>query len=117
MKRLCIIIFLILLLPILLIWTDKFGSHLAVKRARTLRIGDSKKRVEQILGHPVSTFSPLPQARTNFVAALLSVRSETWAYGSRLELHHAFAKEFPYFCPVRLRLFSPDADDVAIEFD
>jgi outer membrane protein assembly factor BamE (lipoprotein component of BamABCDE complex) len=117
MKTLGIIFVLILALAALVVGIDWLSTHTSTTRVRAVRVGDTKHQVEQILGRPVTTFTPLPEARTNFVAALLSVRAETWAYGSRLELRRPFQAEFPYFLPVRLRLFQPDADDVSIEFD
>ena len=117
MKKLGIIVVVILILGALVVAIDCLSAHSLTKRARAIRVGDSKQQVERLLGRPVTSFTPLPEARTNFVAALLSVRSETWAYGSRLELRDPFQAEFPYFFPIRLRLFKPEADDIAIEFD
>ena len=117
MKKLGIFVLGILLLFMFVVGMDALISHSRAIRGRTVHVGDSKQQVEQILGHPVSVFTPLPEARTNIVAALLSVSSETWAYGSRLELRRPFQPEFPYVFPFRLRLFQPDADDVAVEFD
>ena len=117
MKKLGMIALAILLLAMDVVSIDSVSTHSTVTRVRKLRVGDSKHEVEHILGRPVSVFKPLPEARTNLVAALLSVGSETWAYGSRLDLRQPFCSEFPYFYPFRLRLFKPDSDDVAIEFD
>src|SRR5438105_1696879 len=115
MKKLGMIALAILLSAMVVVSIDSVVTHSKVTRVRKLRVGDSKQEVEQILGRPVSVFKPLPQARTNLVAALLGVGSETWAYGSRLDFHEPFHSEFPYFYPFRLRLFAPDSDDVAIE--
>ena len=116
-KRLGIILGLALLVAMLAVGIDRLTAQSLAKRVRAVRIGDSQQQVAQLVGRPVGTFTPLPEAQTNMVAAILSVRSETWAYGSRLNLRHPFEKEFPYFLPIRFRLFHPDADDVSIEFD
>jgi hypothetical protein len=86
------------------------------KLAKSVRIGDSKSRVEKLLGKPVAVLKPSPQASTNFVAALLFVQNETWFYGKSLELAHS-----SHFPSVRLdlkwRFFKPESNDVAIVFD
>jgi len=90
------------------------------RKARTIKVGDSKQQVEAVLGEAEAKFVPSSmssQATTNFWVAFLSVQSETWAYGKRLDLQDAFLSKFPYFYPIRFRLFRPDSDDVAIEFD
>lgn len=117
MKKLGIIVVMTLALAALAVGMNWLSTRTFMTRVRTVRVGDTRHQVEKILGRPVAAYTPLPEARTNWVAALLSVRSETWAYGSRLELRDPFQSEFPYFCPIRLRLFQPDVDDVAIEFD
>jgi hypothetical protein len=99
---------------------DHLRSTSIQRKARTIKVGDSKQQVERALGEADTIFDPSSfsaQVTTNFWAAFLSVQSETWAYGSRLDLRHAFQSEFPYFYPFRFRLFAPDADDVAIEFN
>ena len=115
MKKLGIIVLSILLLAMLVVSFDSLRTRSTAKRARAIRIGDSKKRVTEILGHPVTAF--LPQPRTNIALLFLGPSSETWAYGSRLELRQPFQKEFPYFMPIRVRFFIPDKDDVAVKFD
>jgi hypothetical protein len=55
----------------------------------------------------VTPFSPL--WRTDAAAALFCDTAETWAYGS----HFNFRSRFPW---LRLRLFLPDPDDIAVEF-
>ena len=117
MKKLGIIVVVILLLATVVVGIDSMSTHSTATRVRAMQVGDSKRQVEQLLGRPITIFTPSPAARTNFVAALLSVGSETWAYGSRLELRRPFRSDFPYFFRVRWRLFRPDIDDVAIEFD
>jgi len=89
---------------------DIFYASSLRSRAQSIKVGDSKQHVEQVLGRATAMFVPNPQA-------LFSVDRETWAYGKRLQFHEAFDSKFPYFYPLRFRLFSPDDDDVAIEFD
>jgi hypothetical protein len=113
MKKLGIIIAVLLAVVMLLFTIDDWHSHSLRKRALSLRTGDSKQRVESVLGKPITIFMPSPQARTNFLAALLSVRSETWAYGNRLDLRLAFHGEIP----VCFRWFGPGSNDVAVVFD
>jgi len=115
-----LIVFGILLLALLAVGIDRMSTGSIARRARTLRVGDSKQLVEERLGRPVRVFVPLPDARTNMVAAMLSVNGETWAYGSQLDFRRSFHAGFPYFFPsrlVRFRIFKPADDDVAIEFD
>ena len=62
----------------------------------------------------------MPDASTNLVANLLSVESETWAYGSSFDFSQTFHTKFPYFSPgagIRFRFFKPEPNDVAIEFN
>src|SRR5258705_5088897 len=82
-------------------------------RAQEIRVGDSRQHVEQVLGRPTIVFMPPPPG----ARGLVIIRPETWAYGSRLQIRDAFHATFPYFYPLRLRLFGPDDGDVAIEFD
>ena len=117
MKKLRLFALAIFILVLAVVFIDNLSTYSLATRARNLRVGDSKHHVEQILGRPMGWFQPPPQTPTNLIAALLSVRAETWAYGSRLELRQPFISEFPYFFPFRIRLFRPDSDDVVVEFD
>ena len=114
MKKLGIMFLAVLSLALLI---RAVNSRSMKTRAQAVRVGDTRQNVERLLGRPVTVFTPSQQASTNFLAALLSVRTETWAYGDRLDLRQPFHSEFPYFYPFRLRLFQPDADDIAVEFD
>lgn len=116
MKKLVVIVATILILTVLAVVIHRRSVHSFTMHVRAIHVGDSKQKVEQLLGPPVASFTPLPEARTNYVISLMSVHSETWAYGSELE-RHPFSSEFPYFDPFRIRIFKPDTDDVAIEFD
>src|SRR5215216_5659454 len=78
-------------------------------RARTLRVGDSKKKVEQLLGRPIQIFVPQPDVLARML--LGGVDDETWVYGSRFHFRQPFHGEFPYFSPsrlVRFRFGGPD---------
>jgi hypothetical protein len=120
MRKLCTTCLAIVFLALLVVGIDRVSINSVARRARALRVGNSKQQVELLLGRPTKIFTPMPEARSNFIAALLSVSSETWAYGSRLDLHQPFHPAFPYFSLgdlIRLRLFKPEKDDIAIEFD
>ena len=118
-------ILLILLLPAILLllgvcfdsWRNMSLSH----RAKKLNVGDSKATVRKVLGEPNAVFQPsetlLAGVYTNAWAGLFTVVRETWSYGSRLDLKNSISAKFPYFWPFRFRIFRPDSDDVAIEFD
>ncbi len=80
------------------------------RRASLLKPGATRAEVQKVLGRPTSTF--MPYTGTNFPVWLLSVHAETWAYGSTFDLHSAFHGEVP----LHLRLFRPDANDVAVVF-
>ena len=86
-------------------------------RAKAIKIGDSKQQVENLLGRATTVFTPPTPPPTNALTYIFVVSRETWAYGSKFQLHDAFQSEFPYFLPIRFRLFRPDDDDVAVEFD
>jgi hypothetical protein len=79
-------------------------------RAHAIKVGDTKAQVEQRLGRAtaVTPFSAL--WRTNAAAALFCDTAKTWAYGS----HFDFQSGFPR---LRVRMFLPDPDDIAVEFD
>jgi hypothetical protein len=113
MKKAAIILALPILFVMLLSLGDLWHSHSLRKRALSLQPGDTKEQVQKALGKPLQIFMPSPQAKTNFVAALLSVRSETWAYGRWFDLSLVFHGEFP----VVFRMFKPEEKDVSVVFD
>jgi outer membrane protein assembly factor BamE (lipoprotein component of BamABCDE complex) len=120
MKKLSIVFIGVALLALLLVGADRLNTSFLVRKVRVLQVGDSKQRVEYVLGSPASVFNPMTDARSNLAVALLSVSSETWAYGRYLDFHQPFHTEYPYFFPgdmLRFRIFKPDSDDIAIEFD
>ncbi|HKS35721.1 MAG TPA: hypothetical protein VJW76_00925 [Verrucomicrobiae bacterium] len=96
-------------------WDWRRANSLA-DRARRISIGDSKEQVEKVLGKPNNVFSPPAAGETNAVFLILSVRRETWAYGPKFDLRHSIHSEFPFFWPFKFRLFTPDTNDVRIEF-
>lgn len=110
MKKLGIILVLLIALLMTLSLVDMWHSSSLRKRAMSLKLGDSKADVQRVLGHPTCVF--IPPSGTNFVAWLLSVHSETWAYGSRFDVALAFRGE----SPLRFRMFRPDSNDVAVVF-
>lgn len=111
MKKLGFMLALFLLLFMALSIAGMWHLGSLRKRAVSLKAGDTKADVQRVLGRPVSVFVPAPG--TNFVAWLLSVKSETWAYGSRYDLGALFHGE----SPLRLRLFRPESNDVAVVFN
>ena len=78
-------------------------------RACQLSVGDSAARVIQLLGEPTLI---LPKSNHGWIR-----ETETWGYGGVFDWPNAVGKEWPFFCPFRLRLFGHDPDDVVIEFD
>jgi hypothetical protein len=105
---------------VLLLGLDYMKAASVSGRARTIRVGDSKNQVEAVLGRPAHVFRPLPDASTNVVAIILSVDSETWAYGRTFDLQAPFRTKAPFISPLefyRYRLFKPYPDDTAIAFD
>lgn len=78
--------------------TDAIRARSAPRRAMAVKIGDSRAQVRSKLGRP----SAITHGIFN--------SSETWAYGGYLNWQHL--ESF-----IRFRLFSPDADEVAIQFD
>jgi hypothetical protein len=119
-----IIGFVLLLSAIVLFLVAAFDSRrtMSIKRlAKQVKVGDSKQSVRKSLGDPDGIYQPseklIAEAHTNWIAAFFTVGRETWAYGRRLDFKHAFSREFPYFYPVRIRMFRPDSEDLSIEFD
>ena len=92
---------------------DLWRSGSVSRRALSLKAGGSKVQVRKALGRPGRIFTPLPQVRPNIMAWLLSVRSETWAYGRRFDLGLAFQGDLP----ILFRMFGPEEHDVSVVFD
>lgn len=110
MKRFVIIPLGVVSLALVVLLGGAFQASSRRTRAVSIKNGDTKADVERRLGSAtmVTPFSPL--WRTNAVAALLCETAETWAYDS----HFAFRSQFPW---LRFRLFLPDPDDIAVEFN
>lgn len=101
-----------------LAWFIHWRANSFRARAQSIKVGDSNEQVEKLLGRPTCIFlrDPIdPAGVTNFGTFILSVHSETWAYGSSLA-KRPFQPEFPYFFPFRWRTGSPFTDDVVIVF-
>jgi hypothetical protein len=109
-RRFAIISLGVVLLALVFVLAGAFQVSSRRTRAVTIKIGDTKAEVERRLGSAtmVTPFSPL--WRTNAVTALLCDTAETWAYGS----HFDFRSQFPW---LRFRLFLPEPDDIAVEFN
>ena len=73
-------------------------THLFAKRFQQIRMGDAKQTVLTILGAPTQVFTPSTDSGG---AWTLGVGVETWAYGRLF----------------KVRIFGPNSDDFAIEFD
>ena len=102
------------------VWTDLWRVHRLKSKAGKLRVGQSQNRVRDILGEPNVVFAKgtgLLDGTTLLPGISVGQSPERWAYGRRFDWKDAFHEEFPYFYPIRLRLFGPDDQDVAIEFD
>jgi hypothetical protein len=112
MKKLGIIFLLLIVLLMALSLGEIWHSGSLRKRAMLLKPGDTKSDVQRVLGRPTCVFIPPSGTNLNFVAWLLSVHSETWAYGKRFDLALAFRGE----SPLRFRMFRPDSNDVAVVF-
>jgi hypothetical protein len=93
---------------------DTVHSRSFVTTVQSINVGDSKERVAAILGQAIQVFKPPRKTPAGFYFGVLL---ETWAYGKRFDWQHCFYSEFPYFCPLKFRIFGPAADDVAVEFD
>ena len=112
MKRTTIIVALVILVILAaLTAVDSYRSRSFVTRVQNIKVGDSKERVVAALGRATDVFTP-PQ-----ILPGLGVGAETWAYGKRFDWQHCFRSTFPYFWPLRVRVFNPDSDDFVIRFD
>ena len=96
-----------------IVW-DYWQFRRAQSRAQTIGIGDSKATVEAVLGKPTAIF---PKGSGVLDGPLFGFSPERWAYGSDFDWKNSFSTEFPFFLPFRCRIFGPDEEDVAIEFD
>ena len=113
MKRFALIAALVTL-PIVAFVFDAFRARSFATRVQRIKVGDSREKVVATLGRATEAFTP-PQKIPS--GLYLGVRVETWAYGKRFDWQHCFYSKFPYFWPLKVRLFGPDSDDVEVEFD
>jgi hypothetical protein len=68
------------------------------------------------MGAATWVFTPTPrEERKGYL--YIGVEVETWAYGNSFDWTNCFYSKFPYFFPIKFRLFFPDANDISIEFD
>ena len=113
MKKLGVILVLVIVLLMSLSTAEMWHSASLRKRAMLLKPGDTKADVQRALGRPTRVFIPPPlDTSLNFVVWLLSVHSETWAYGSTFDLRLAFQGEWP----IRFRMFRPYSNDLVVVF-
>lgn len=89
------------------------------QRARSIPIAATYEEVIDILGRPTMKFprgsGPFDQTP---LVVFTGVSPETWAYGSRFDWSNCVTDTFPYVgSPFRWRMFGPDDEDVAVEFD
>lgn len=96
---------------------DSFYVRSIRARAKSLQQAMTKEEVVRVLGSPTTRFAKGSGVFDGALFGLIPDSPEQWAYGSRFDWGNAFSKEPPYFFPFRFRLFAPDEDDVAIEFD
>lgn len=83
-----------------LLTVDACRARSAARRAKTIKLGDTKQQVRQKLGRP-----------SDITVAGIFDHSETWAYGGYVDWQHLPS------CPIRFRLFGPDSDEAAIRFN
>jgi hypothetical protein len=79
-------------------------------KARNIKLGDTKAEVERQLGKATAVERLSTLWRSNATAALFCDTTEAWAYGDQLD----FKSKFPW---IRVRMFLPHPDDIAVEFD
>lgn len=73
-------------------------TYLFARKFQQIRMGDAKETVLTVLGQPTQVFTPPTDSSGGWT---LGVGVETWAYGRLF----------------KVRLFGPNSDDFAIEFD
>ena len=114
MRRLVIIVVLLTIAAVASTALDNLRSRSFVRRVQRVKVGDSKARVLAMVGQATAVFMPVQKSPSGLD---LGVRVETWAYGKRLDWRHCLWPKFPYFWPLKFRLFGPDPGDVEVEFD
>ena len=114
MKFLTVTLLVIALLVAGIATQDSLRPRAASRRAAVIRVGDSKSRVLSTLGPPTRT-RPVPwkYSHLGFPQPVL------WCYGRNYDWHRPFSRRAPYIvhCVEDEWSFSPEADDVLVEFD
>lgn len=83
-----------------LLTVDACRARSALRRVNSVKVGDTKQQVRNVLGRP-----------SEITTAGIFDNSETWAYGGYVDWGDLLS------CPIHIRLFGPDADEVAIRFN
>jgi outer membrane protein assembly factor BamE (lipoprotein component of BamABCDE complex) len=83
-----------------LLTVDDCRTRSALRRAKDVKVGDTKQRVRNVLGRPSA-----------ITVAGIFDNSETWAYGGYVDWGDLLS------CPIHIRIFGPDADEVAVRFN
>lgn len=85
-----------------------------VERSAAIVVGASEADVEQLLGEP--DFKR--EARRGWGRLILGARPAQWIYGTTIDLQAIVVPglPFPNPLPVKFRFFSPDDDDLVIEW-
>lgn len=91
-------VFLACLMALLTI--DNCQARSALRRAKAVKVGDTKQQVRNVLGRPSA-----------ITVAGIFDNSETWAYGGYVDWGDLLS------CPIHIRIFGPDSDEVAIRFN
>lgn len=107
----CTVLIALFLLVVSPIVYDAGRMHSLRRRAKQIKVGDSKATVRQILGDCDGAHAG------GAILPLVAAAPECWSYGSSFDWENCFVDEFPYFFPFRIRIFGPHHDDLVIEFD
>ena len=109
----------LILVPIMLVSAslifEYFSMQKFVARASGVILGQTKQEVEQIMGKPPSYRGSISSEKSR--SWVDAVFPDTWCYEPFFDWKHAFHKEWPFFWPFSLHLFSCDPRGVAIEFN
>jgi len=97
LKVVAYIVALVIALIMFLLAVDAVHGNLSVKRAKAVKIGDSKAQVRRVLGRPTGV------TIGNY---------EYWEYGSYIDWNN-----LSWGPPLRFRLFGPDNDEVSVRFN
>lgn len=114
-----IIVLLLIATIVLFVIYEKTWTSAIHRQARSIAIGTTHEEVTDILGAPTMRFKrgsgPFDQTP---LVVFMGESPEVWAYGSRFDWSNCVMDTFPFVgSPFRLRMFGPDEEDVAVEFD